>query len=254
MSKDVNIDETCDWHVDDSGFWPEAFGGEKEGINVWIALEDMPQEYQGSMALSPGSHKAEWRYDAYAAIGLNLTFQGGFTKEEVTRMANDGAKLLTTCEMNKQAPQIREKIEATKYVPDIRKGDVIFVTRSTFHRTVPATAQGKVHYRERDIQYLNRYSIRYVPGSARLPNGWTFEWSIKKNPENSGLDLDSAMEERENLLWYPKVWPSLDPKIHQRLDLLSTELEDVKVQTKKDLHSFFALFLPSTEENPHRNN
>ncbi|KAL3922789.1 MAG: hypothetical protein SGILL_002012 [Bacillariaceae sp.] len=255
MSKDINIDETCDWHVDDVGFWPEAFDSVKEGINAWIALDDMPREFQGSMALSPGSHKAEWRHDAYAAIGLNLTFQGGFTKEEVTQMAKEGAKLLTTCEMKTQAPDLRETIEATKFVPDIRKGDVIFATRSTFHRTIPATLLGKRHYQEGGIRYLNRYSVRYVPGAARLPHGWTFEWSIKNNPDNSGLDLDSAMEERENLLWYPKVWPSLDPQIHQRLDLLAgSVLEDMKAQTKRDLYELFALFFPSSEEQPHHNN
>lgn len=108
MSKAVGKDSTCDWHVDDVGFWPESFGSEQEGINVWIAMEDMPRKFQGSMALSPGSHKAPWRHDAYAAIGLNLTFQGGFTKEQVTEMALSGEKLLTTCEMKTQAPDIRE--------------------------------------------------------------------------------------------------------------------------------------------------
>jgi hypothetical protein len=255
MSKSVETDEICDWHVDDIGFWPEAFGSEKEGINAWIALEDMPREFQGSMALSPGSHKAEWRYNAYAAIGLNLTFQGGFSKEEVTQMAQEGAKLLTTCEMNSQDPEIREKIEATKWIPDIRKGDVIFATRSLFHRTVPVTFRGKGFYKQQDIQYLNRYSIRFVPGSARLPHGWTFEWSIKANSENSGLTLDSAMEERENLLWYPKVWPTLDPGMHQRLDLLAcTELEDMKTETKRDLYELFALFFPPKKEQVHHSN
>ncbi|KAL3925904.1 MAG: hypothetical protein SGILL_000081, partial [Bacillariaceae sp.] len=233
----------------DVGFWPEAFGSEKEGINVWIALEDMPREYQGSMALSPGSHKAEWRHEAYSSIGLNLTFQGGFTKEEVTRMAREGAKLLTTCEMKTQGPQVREKIEATKWIPDIKKGDVIFATRSLFHRTVPVTPQGKQYYAERNIQYLNRYSVRYVPGSARLPHGWTFEWSIKSNSENNGITLDSAMEEKRNLLWYPRVWPTVDQDLNERLDLLArTELEDMKSQTKRDLYELFALFFPPKDK------
>jgi Phytanoyl-CoA dioxygenase (PhyH) len=243
MSKPVKVDETCDWHVDDVGFWPEAFGSEKEGINAWIALQDMPRKYQGSMALSPGSHKAEWRKDAYNAVGLNLTFQGGFTKGEVTEMAVSGARLLTTCEMKTQGPEVREKIEATKFVPDIRKGDVVFATRSLFHRTVPVSPQGKVHYSQKGIDHLNRYSVRYVPGSARLPRGWTFEWSIKSNHENEGSTLDSAMEQKQNLLWYPRVWPRIDWDMDDRLDhLAQTELDEMKTQTRSDLLELFDLF------------
>jgi ectoine hydroxylase-related dioxygenase (phytanoyl-CoA dioxygenase family) len=82
ISKAVDNDDTCDWHVDDVGFWPEAFESDNQGINVWIALDDMPREYQGSMALAPESHHAPWRHDAYAAIGLNLTFRGGLYQKE----------------------------------------------------------------------------------------------------------------------------------------------------------------------------
>jgi hypothetical protein len=249
MSKAVNVDETCDWHVDDVGFWPETFESEKEGINVWIALDDMPREYQGSMALSPGSHHASWRHDAYAAIGLNLTFQGGFTKEKVTKLAQAGGKLLTTCEMKTQGPKVREQIEATKWIPDIKRGDVIFATRSLFHRTVPVTTQGKEFYARKGIEYLNRYSVRYVPGSARLPHGWTFEWSIKSNQENEGSTLKSTMEEKENLLWYPRVWPTTDHDMDKRLDYLAkTALDDMKTQTKHDLLELFALFFSQNNQ------
>jgi hypothetical protein len=195
------------------------------------------------MALAPGSHKAEWRHEAYNSIGLNLTFQGGFTKEDITEFAHAGGKLLTTCEMNQQAPEIREKIEATKFIPDIKKGDIIFATRSLFHRTVPVTPEGKRFYESKGIQYLNRYSIRYVPGSARLPYGWTFEWSITSNRENEGATLDSAMEEKQNYLWYPRVWPTVDPNTDTRLDrLANVELQDMKHQTRIDLFELFALF------------
>jgi hypothetical protein len=248
MSKAVGVDDTCDWHVDDIGFWPEPFGTEKEGVNVWIALEDMPREFQGSMALSPGSHKAEWRNKAYASIGINLTYQGGFTKDEVAELAESGASFLTTCEMKTQAPEIRQKIEATKWVPDIKKGDLIFATRSLFHRTVPVTAQGKEFYAKAGIEYLNRYSIRYVPGSAHLPSGWTFEWSIMSNPENEGNTLDCAMEEKKNLLWYPRVWPTTDPDVDERLDYIArTELEDMKAEAKREFYNLFAMFHPKKE-------
>jgi Phytanoyl-CoA dioxygenase (PhyH) len=250
MSKAVGKDSTCDWHVDDIGFWPESFGSEQEGINVWIAMEDMPRTFQGSMALSPGSHRAEWRHEAYASIGLNLTFQGGFSKEQVSDMARSGEKLLTTCEMKTQAPEIREKIEATKWIPDVKKGDIIFATRSLFHRTVEVTPEGKAYYASRGIEYLNRYSIRYVPGSARLPTGWTFEWSIKSNGDNEGKTLDVAMEnQNRNYLWYPRVWPTIDEDIHYRLDRLAqTELADVKAQAKSEFRELISLFYPSNKK------
>jgi ectoine hydroxylase-related dioxygenase (phytanoyl-CoA dioxygenase family) len=175
MSKSVNSDTTCDWHTDDIGFWPEAYRSEKDGINVWIAMEDMPTEFQGSMALAPGSHKADWRHEAYNSIGLNLTFQeNGFTKGDAVRMAQAGKKLLTTCEMGKQAPELRAKVEATKWIPDIKKGDVIFATRLLFHRTVSVTPEGKKYYAEKGIEHLNRYSVRYVPGSAKLPGKYVY--------------------------------------------------------------------------------
>jgi hypothetical protein len=255
MSKEVDFDEICDWHIDDIGFWPESFYDSKqEGINVWIALEDMPQQYQGSMALSPGSHKAEWRHEAYDSIGLNLTFQGGFTREEITEFAQSGGKLLTTCEMNLQAPELREKIEATKWIPDIKKGDIIFATRSLFHRTVPVTPEGKHYYASKGIQYLNRYSVRYVPGSARLPYGWTFEWSIKSNNENEGATLDSAMEQKQNYLWYPRVWPTAERNMDSRLDRLAkNHLDEMKHQTKMDLFELFSLFSESIY-NPNNTN
>jgi hypothetical protein len=58
-------------------------------------------------------------------------------------MAQAGTKLMTTCEMNTQGPHVREQIEATKWIPDIKGGNVILATRSLFHRTVPVTPQGK---------------------------------------------------------------------------------------------------------------
>jgi hypothetical protein len=242
MSKAVHQDSTCDWHVDDVGFWPESFDNERDGINVWIAMEDMPSSYQGSMALSPGSHRADWRFEAYESIGQNRTSHGGFTKEEMRGRAKSGEKLLTTCEMPNQAPEIREKIEATKYVGDFKKGDVIFATRLLFHRTVPTTEEGKQYYDSRGIEYLNRYSIRYVPGSARLPEGWTFEWSIASNSENEGRSLDSVME-NDSVLWYPEVWPATDEGLDQKLDIIAaTKLDDAKAKARSEFFELISLF------------
>lgn len=244
MSKAVDQDATCDWHVDDVGFWPESYISQHEGINVWIAMHDMPAAFQGSMALAPGSHKADWRYDAYLAIGQNRTYHGGFNKAELKQRAAAGEKLLSTCDMRDHAPHISKKIEETKYVPDIKKGDVIFATRTLFHRTLATTPEGKEYYLGNDIEYLNRYSIRYVPGSARLPEGWAFEWSILANGDNAGKTLDDAMA-HGNHLWYPQVWPPNDELRDGQLDnIAETLLDDVKIKTRNEVFELISLFAP----------
>ena len=243
MSKDVGQANVCDWHVDDVGFWPESYISEQhEGINVWIALEDMPARFQGSMALAPGSHKARWRYDAYNAIGQNRSYHGGFTKEEMKRRARAGAKLVTTCEMSQNSPEVSRMIDEIAFIPDIKKGDIIFATRTLFHRTLAVTPEGIEYYAERNIDHLNRYSIRYVPGTARLPQGWTFEWGIMANEKNAGKSLDEAME-LDPLLWYPQVWPTSGKDLNTHLDTIAmTTFDDVKARTRAELFELIALF------------
>jgi Phytanoyl-CoA dioxygenase (PhyH) len=243
MSKDVDQKAVCDWHVDDVGFWPESYISEQhEGINVWIALEDMPAQFQGSMALAPGSHKADWRYDAYHAIGQNRSYHGGFTKKEMMQRAQAGEKLFTTCEMRQQAPDISRMIDETAFIPDIKKGDIIFATRTLFHRTLAVTSAGVKHYSERGIEHLNRYSIRYVPSTARLPRGWAFEWGILANERNAGKSLDEAME-GDSLLWYPQVWPVSNEDINPHLDTIAmTTFDDIKEKTRAEVVEFISLF------------
>lgn len=242
MSRAVNQDSICGWHVDDVGFWPESYTSEHDGINVWIAMQDMPAVAQGSMALAPGSHKADWRFAAYDAIGQNRTYHGGFTKVEMQQRALKGNKLLTTCEMRDQAPEISEMIETTAFIPDIKAGDVIFMTRALFHRTATVTPAGKQFFSNQGIEYLNRYSIRYVPGTAILPKGWTFEWSIMANENNAGRTLDETMHQ-DNLLWYPQVWPLIDQDVDKKLNVIAqTKLDDVKRKSRAELFALISLF------------
>jgi len=243
MSKDVGQESVCDWHVDDVGFWPESYINEEhEGINAWIALADMPARFQGSMGLAPGSHKAAWKYDAYKAIGQNRSFHGGFTKDEMKQRAQSGAKLMTTCEMRQQAPEISRMIDDIAFTPDIKKGDVIFATRTLFHRTLAVTPEGIKYFAKKGIEHLSRYSIRYVPGTARLPQGWTFEWSIMANGDNAGKSLDEAME-RDALLWYPQVWPESNDDLNPRLDMIATTaFEDAKSKTRAEFFELLSLF------------
>ncbi len=208
-------------------------------------MQDMPAFAQGSMALAPGSHKADWRFDAYEAIGQNRTYHGGFTKMEMKQRARAGEKLLTTCEMRNQAPDISQNIEETAFIPDIKTGDVIFMTRALFHRTAAATPDGKNFFASHGIDYLNRYSVRYVPGTARLPQGWTFEWGIVANEENAGRSLDEAMEQ-DSLLWYPQVWPTSDNDRDARLtEIAKTKLDEVKSKTRLELFELISLFAPN---------
>jgi hypothetical protein len=242
MSKAVNQESVCGWHVDDIGFWPESYESDHDGINVWIAMQDMPAFAQGSMALAPGSHKADWRFAAYEAIGQNRTYHGGFTKSEMQQRALEGKKLLTTCEMRDQAPELSEMIEKTAFIPDIKAGDVIFMTRALFHRTATVTPEGKDFFSEQGIENLNRYSIRYVPGTAVLPQGWTFEWSIMANNDNAGRSLDDTMNQ-DNLLWYPQVWPLLDNEVDKKLNIVAqTKLDEVKRKSRDELFELISLF------------
>lgn len=63
LGKTIEAKTDCGWHVDDYMFWPESYISPSQGINVWIALDEMPSEYRGSMAVARGSHKASWRHN-----------------------------------------------------------------------------------------------------------------------------------------------------------------------------------------------
>ena len=256
LAKNIS-DSGCDWHVDDHGFWPESFlstasessGIDQDGINVWIALDDMPAMYQGSIAMSAGSHKLPWRFEAYEAIGQDRKKDGGSSKKEILRRLNErrrsGTANLGACELNKTRPDLREKIEARKVVPDIKKGDAIFMTRVLFHKTIDATEEGIKFYAAQGIKELNRYSIRYTPGSAKLPNGWVAEWSAVSNPENTGRALDDIVSSGGDI-WYPKVWPELDDALEEKLDLIASE--KLKTAKEKVLADIVELFTPPPKE------
>jgi hypothetical protein len=147
--------------------------------------------YQGSMAVAPGSHKASWRHDAYSAIGQNRTEDGGKTKEEIVRKAKANVeKGYPTCDMYHVNPPVHAEIEKSSRIIDIKGGDVIFATRLLFHRSLAVTEDGIEYYKSIEKKYLKRYSLRYVPGSARLPDGWSVECSVFSDPTSleDGMD------------------------------------------------------------------
>lgn len=243
LAKPVESDQVCDWHVDDQTFWPESFLSKivhpstttaddddssityvSTGINVWLAMDDMPEVYSGSMAVAPGSHIADWRFDGYRSIGQDRTKEGTITKEEFVKILFD-PQSKSTCNMPASNPELREKIDATKATFDIRQGDVIFCDRLLFHRTLALTNEGKAHFQSLSKPVLNRYSIRYVPGTARLPTGFTIDLGLLSNSANAGRTLEEVAASSQNdedggAVWYPQVWPALDDDIDKQLDIM----------------------------------
>jgi hypothetical protein len=217
-------------------------------VNVWIALDDMPADFQGSMALSAGSHTVPWRFEAYEAIGQNRTVDGGSSKEAIIeRMAEKrrtGEANLGACEIEKNRPDLRAMLDSKKTIFELRKGDVIFSTRALFHKTMDVTEKGRQYYESQGVKTLNRYSIRYTPGTARLPNGWVAEWSAVSDVNNTGRTLDEIVQSGKSL-WYPKVWPVTEENLEARMDGVAlSDLEPAKAKVMADI---FELFVPKPD-------
>ncbi|KAG7368639.1 phytanoyl-CoA dioxygenase [Nitzschia inconspicua] len=255
LAKPVN-GSGCDWHVDDHGFWPESYlseasqksGKDQNGVNVWIALEDMPLEFFGSMALAAGSHREPWRFEAYLAIGQNRTIDGGHTKSAIVAKLEEkrktGKVALGACEIGKIRPDLKERLDAKIVIFDIERGDMIFSTRTLFHKTLDPTEAGKRYYQSLGLTTLNRYSIRYTPGNAKLPKGWLAEWSAVADKNNPGKSLNEIVDGTKShpgeYLWYPQVWPSLEKDLENRLNFVAdTKLSQVKQQVQAEIVEIF---------------
>ena len=113
-------------------------------------------------------------------VCLELTGASMTIPEEGFQSAADmfeNRKGAGTCNIKTVSPKLHDIMEQNKRVYDIKAGDVIFHTRWLFHRTIPfrreIAKEWRRHSRERSRRPLlyRRYSVRYVPGSARLPKG-----------------------------------------------------------------------------------
>jgi hypothetical protein len=211
---------------------------------VWIALDDMPMEYGGSMVVSSGSHNVPWRFEAYQVIGQNRTEDGGTTKQQFAEGVHDklskGLPPFLTCAMSELEKNFSSMLEEHQREFNLRKGDIILSSRLTFHKTVNVTEAGVDFYEKQGIHSLNRYSVRYTPGSARLPLGWSTEWSMISNPENAGRTLDDVAQ-FDDSLWYPQVWPEVKEGTDRLLDELSTTvLESSKQKAAAETSSLFS--------------
>lgn len=172
----------CGWHVDDTGFWPAT--AEAQGVNAWIALDDMPLEQGGGFALAVGSHAAPWREAAYNVTGSTHTFpKDGFRSASDMLENRMGSG---TCNIKTSANHLYRRMEETKRVYDLRKGDIIFAERWLFHRTVPFDREviKRRIANDGDPLLSRRYSIRYGPGSSEIPKGWGTEISVLWDEKN----------------------------------------------------------------------
>jgi len=244
-------ERSCGWHVDDFYFWPivastysnkSVTAAPSPGINVWIALDDMPAKYGGSMAVSPGSHDAPWKNDAYEVIGSSTLFpeEGYKNVEDMVE-----GKIASTCDLEKAAPSLGKTIDATSKVFDFRKGDIIFTTRWLFHKSIPLNDDGVAYLENQGKEpVLKRYTIRYESGEAILPKGYSLEESILANPENAGRTLDDVAK-FDGRPWYPKAWPSVDEEeINKLSDHISKTLPPVLQRVQDGGKEFFKAIFP----------
>jgi hypothetical protein len=252
LGKSVHEEKCCGWHVDDHSFWPQSYKHKAaedntaatpptDGINAWIAMRDMPAQYGGSLGLAPGSHKAEWRHDAYENLGLDFN-KADQTKEQVYQSIKENGFL--SCILDQTSPELTNQMDQVGLVPDLKCGDVIFHTRWLFHKTVPLTPDGKEYYTsptsETKTDCLNRYSIRYVPGSAQLPSSFVNELSILSDPTNAGKALSDVKD-----AWYPTVWPSLDDDIDTKLlNLALGRIPDATKTMQSNLNELLTILSP----------
>lgn len=236
LGKSVEETKTCGWHVDDLSYWPEAYTSspKADGINAWIAMQDMPADYGGNLGVAPGTHVADWRWDAYSSIGLDRSKEG-YTKEQVYKQVKDHG--FKACSLDVEAPELSKRMDEGAHVPDLKCGDVIFHTRWLFHKTVPLTDEGRAHYRNQGLDCLNRYSVRYVPGTARLPTTFVNELSILSDPTNAGKQVKDVED-----AWYPTVWPHLENDIDTKLrDLALGRIPDATQTLKSNLNELLTL-------------
>jgi len=160
----------CGWHVDDLGFWPNV--ASSTGVNAWIAIDDMSTSSGGNFAVSIGSHKVPWRHDIYELTGATTTIPNeGFKDAEDMFTNRKGAG---TCNIKSVNKKLHDKLEERKRIYDLKAGDILFLDRWLFHRTVPfhldIVKSKRQHGALRDLM-SRRYSVRYAPGTSQLPKG-----------------------------------------------------------------------------------
>jgi len=209
----------------------------------------MPKKFKGSMAVARGSHKVPWRHEAYEAIGQDRTQHGG-TKEELLDLLKRGSKFGTCNGLENTRSDLYAELEKVSEIFDLKRGDVIFATRLLFHRTMPVTEEGKTELQRIGKESLMRYSVRYVPGTARLPESFSTEYSLLDNPNNFGKTLNEVAEDPTNPCWHPQVWPTVEVGGKDGSMSLSIDNSKLKELEEKQKEAFAELRSLITQDKP----
>ena len=221
--------------MDDAGFWPTTFPF--QGINAWVAIDNIPIETGGGFALSVKSHTADWRFEAYKITGSTYTLPDGGYRDVKDMFNNRGEG---TCNIKNAAPALNQKIEESKRIYDVQRGDIILHTRWLFHRTVPIEYKfAKELNKKKEKILYRRYSLRYSPSNAILTSGYGTELSILNNPSLGGETLDTACD--TDGPWYPKCWPTIDESEFRKLDQMREKIktaEGKKIEVMKEMKPF----------------
>lgn len=230
LAKGHESSSSCGWHVDDQLFWPASYQlptstVDQSGINAWIALDDMPIEDGGSMAVSPGSHAVDfaWRSEALSALNFNDKFGNGIPKDDLFEMIKSGK--VDSCGLEKFAPHVYDDIELSKQEFSFKKGDIIFMNRWLFHKSTDMTEKGQLARKALENSLgdeqagdalLKRYSLRFATGTTSLPEGFMTEMSVLAS---DGLNLGKELNDVKGE-WYPRAWPEVDSDVDEKLDTL----------------------------------
>jgi len=163
-------DSGCGFHVDDRFFWPASY--ESTGVNFWIALSPMKISEGGGIRVVNQSKVESIFEECRGAI--DKVGESGFQP---------------TCKMEQQSPECHEKMLEASVVFDMEPGDALIWDRWTFHRSEPFAETTA----EDDKEYRLRYTIRYVPGTAKASG-------VHHPSQPTGEIFDSP--------YYPRVWPT----------------------------------------------
>ena len=170
--------------------------------------------------MAVGSDTASWRDEAHYVTGASTTWPSEGYKDAADMFSKRTGS--GTCNLKTSAPHLHRRMEETKRLYPMRRGDVIFHTRWLFHRTVAFNQSYVAEHEGEDLVY-RRYSIRYGPGSSFIPVGYGTEPSVLWKEENGGRTADQVSQ--LDGPWYPRAWPSADPKeLHDMADLVENKL------------------------------
>ena len=210
----------------------------------------MPLEHGGGFAVSVGSHVAPWREEAHFVTGATTTSPAeGFqsAKDMIERRIGSG-----TCNIATSAPHLHRRMEETKRVYPVERGDIIFHERWMFHRTVAFSAAFLQTQEQRALDakeespapaIFRRYSLRYGPGSSVIPPGYGMEPSVLWDPSNGGKTADEVSQRSGP--WYLQAWPTKsDAEIRSLHKFVSTRLSNAykkQEDRKREMKPFLAM-------------